>query len=45
MLGILRSRGPVTTAESPWDFKYGNLNEFFVAVNYKQNNSSLLPLP
>lgn len=28
MLGILHSRGPVTMAESPWDFKYGNLNEF-----------------
>ena len=29
---------------SPWDFFYGNLNEFFVTVNHKQNNGSLLPL-
>lgn len=38
MLGILHSRGLLPTTGSPWDFSYGNLNEFFVTVNYKQNN-------
>lgn len=44
MLGILHSRGLLSTVGSPWDFFYGNLNEFFVTVNHKQNNGSLLPL-